>query len=401
MPNTGIVVALVGDLEDSKTVIKVLKDESCDFIVDIGHIIAGNQKELIDFAFEIGSPDIILDPKLNDTPSAVEAAAEEASDIKADCLTIHASCGIPAMAQANDKFTGDVWATLVLSSLEENEAGLIFGAPRKRKALQFARDAMSAGLEIMVCTAKEIEFLKSRPEVEQKKDCYGNDTEFICVGIKPNWYEDDDIPDGVTPAEAVFAGADKIIVCVPIAEADDPEKAFNMIENEIEAAEEAMDEDLEYMDLHGIDVPEEILKKLPIEFCIEQDVILIKLEGNKLTFASDLDKYGDLDEIKSMTDVEEVKNVISPLYQIREMLKDKGFVLNHNKIECKICISSWKVSAVIREVFRRVMEEEAAAKKQQELEAENATQKSSAEDKEKKESKELSEPSSIGARTDS
>ena len=70
-------------------------------------------------------------------------------------FNLHASAGIEAMAEAvANKGLSEVLAVTVLTSLEENEAHLIYGSPSKAKVLQFARDAKAAGCDGIVCSAQ-------------------------------------------------------------------------------------------------------------------------------------------------------------------------------------------------------------------------------------------------------
>ncbi len=89
----------------------------------------------IDNCFGGGSK-IFLDGKFNDIPNTVGAAAKAAAGLNVKMFNAHASAGIEAMAAAvANKGQSLVLAMTVLTSLEENNAHLIFGGPGKAKGL--------------------------------------------------------------------------------------------------------------------------------------------------------------------------------------------------------------------------------------------------------------------------
>jgi orotidine-5'-phosphate decarboxylase len=119
----------------------------------------------------------------------------------------------------------------VLTSMNEEECNLSFGAPVKAKVLQFARNAVLAGLYGIVCSPLELEFLSKFPETDSLIK--------VTPGIRPQWHIDpsDDQSRITTPAKAVKMGSDYLVIGRPILKADDPLEAFLKTKDEVEKAE--------------------------------------------------------------------------------------------------------------------------------------------------------------------
>ena len=63
----------------------------------------------------------------------------------------------------------------------------------------------------------------------------GPDLTLVIPGVRPTWAAADDQKRVMTPAEAVAAGADYLVIGRPITRADDPAAAAARIAAEIEA----------------------------------------------------------------------------------------------------------------------------------------------------------------------
>lgn len=182
-------------------------------------------------------------------------ASKAVSAIGVKMFNVHASAGMVAMIEAkkNAGYTpypqhpelrgvddlvdhGDwqrplVLAVTVLTSLEENNAHLIFGAPTKAKVLQFARDAKIAGCDGIVCSPQELEFLDNHSELSGLFR--------VVPGIRPKWSVVGDQKRIMTPADAIKAGADYLVIGRPITdppkEVGTPVDAVKRIIEEIES----------------------------------------------------------------------------------------------------------------------------------------------------------------------
>ncbi len=177
---------------------------------------------------------VFLDGKFCDIPNTVGAASKEVSQLHAMMFNVHASCGVAAMkAAVANRGHSQVLAVTVLTSLEENEAHLIYGQPSKAKVIQMAQWANLAGVQGIICSPQELALLKSRPEL--------GGLDFVTPGIRPEWAAKGDQARITTPYQAVKAGAEYLVIGRPITqppeEIGSPVDAAKMIAEEIMAAE--------------------------------------------------------------------------------------------------------------------------------------------------------------------
>lgn len=176
---------------------------------------------------------IFFDGKFDDISNTVGKASAAASKHGVAMFNVHASAGIDAMMDAvANKGQSDVLAVTVLTSLEENIAHLIFGAPSKAKVLQFARDAKLAGVDGIICSAQELELLTSRREL--------SGLTWVVPGTRPPWAAANDQKRIMTPAEAIGFGVDMLVLGRPLteppAEVGKPSDAAKLVAVEIEEA---------------------------------------------------------------------------------------------------------------------------------------------------------------------
>jgi orotidine-5'-phosphate decarboxylase len=148
-------------------------------------------------------------------------------------FNVHASCGIEAMmAAVKNKGQSQVLAVTVLTSLEENNAHLIFGSPSKAKVIQFARDAMLAGIDGIICSPQELELLGKQKELAGLRK--------VTPGVRPEWASVGDQKRIITPGDAILAGATELVIGRPItkppSEVGAPVDAAKRIAEEIAAA---------------------------------------------------------------------------------------------------------------------------------------------------------------------
>jgi orotidine-5'-phosphate decarboxylase len=99
------------------------------------------------------------------------------------------------------------------------------GAVRDQ-VLRLASLAQEAGVDGVVCSAHEVEALRQR--------C-GSDFLLVVPGVRPAWSTAHDQKRIVTPAQAIAAGADYLVVGRPITQAKDPAEAAGLIADEMAA----------------------------------------------------------------------------------------------------------------------------------------------------------------------
>ena len=162
---------------------------------------------------------VFLDLKFHDIPNTVAKAVASAVRLDVQMLTVH-TCGGTAMLQAAVKAAGDgplVLGVTVLTSMDENDLADV-GVQKSPadQVLHLAQLATQAGLKGLVCSPKEIAPLREvlPPEVQ-----------LVTPGIRPAGSDSDDQKRVMTPAKAISAGADWLVIGRPIYAAENPRQA--------------------------------------------------------------------------------------------------------------------------------------------------------------------------------
>ncbi len=176
--------------------------------------------------FQYLGKQVFWDGKFNDIPNTVGAASKAVAGLGIKMFNLHTSSGIEAMASAiQNRGESQVLAVTVLTSLEENNAHLIFGSPSKAKVVQFARDAKLAGCDGVICSPQELQILGKQRELIG----LGR----VTPGIRSSGDPVDDQKRTMTPSEAIRAGADMLVIGRPITKAESPVEAAKRIAAEI------------------------------------------------------------------------------------------------------------------------------------------------------------------------
>jgi orotidine-5'-phosphate decarboxylase len=162
---------------------------------------------------------VFLDLKIHDIPNTAGKAVAEAAAHGASMMTVHASGGeamLRACALANPLVLG----VTVLTSMDDRELQRVgFAGTALDTALKLALLAQKCGLRGVVASPHEIESIR--------RAC-GDDLIIVAPGIRVNGATDDQRRTA-TPAAAVAAGADYIVVGRPITAAADPRSAAQAI----------------------------------------------------------------------------------------------------------------------------------------------------------------------------
>jgi orotidine-5'-phosphate decarboxylase len=169
-------------------------------------------------AAALGRP-VFLDLKLHDIPNTVEGAARSAAASGAALLTVHAAGGAE-MIRAAVRGAGPavrVLAVTVLTSLDAaalDSVGL--AGPPEAAVVRLARVAVGAGAGGIVCSPHEVGAVRA---------AVGPGPLLVVPGVRPPGAARGDQARVATPAEAVRAGADVIVVGRPLRDAPDPARA--------------------------------------------------------------------------------------------------------------------------------------------------------------------------------
>ncbi len=173
---------------------------------------------------------VFLDLKLHDIPNTVRRAAANCAALGVGMFNVHASGG-RAMLEAAAAGAAEgtpagrprpkVLAVTVLTSLDRaalEELGI--GAEALELVLRWALLARDCGLDGVVASAREAAAIR---------DACGPGFLVVTPGIRPAWAAADDQRRIVTPADAVAAGADVLVVGRPVTRAGDPLAAARRI----------------------------------------------------------------------------------------------------------------------------------------------------------------------------
>jgi orotidine-5'-phosphate decarboxylase len=182
---------------------------------------------------------IFLDLKFHDIPNTVAGAVRAAVDLpKLSFLNVHALGGLEMMraaAEARGAKPGStkLLGVTILTSMDAQAVRSvgISGTPAA-EVLKLAKLVERAGLDGVVASTHEVKNLRK---------AFGKDFVLMVGGVRPipagGKRPSDDQARVATPAEAVRAGADYLIVGRPINAAPDPVAAAKAILNEMAEAE--------------------------------------------------------------------------------------------------------------------------------------------------------------------
>ncbi|HCI02864.1 MAG TPA: orotidine-5'-phosphate decarboxylase, partial [Oceanospirillaceae bacterium] len=179
--------------------------------------------------------EIFFDIKFHDIPNTVAKAVLAAAKLGVWMVNVHASGGsemmettIAAMQTAGGKQPLLI-AVTVLTSMDAHglrETG-INQTPAER-VLELAKLTQNSGLAGVVCSAQEAQLLKQQ---------LGSEFILVTPGIRPAFASVGDQKRIMTPAQAIAAGSDYLVIGRPITQAEDPMQALRLIEAEILAGQ--------------------------------------------------------------------------------------------------------------------------------------------------------------------
>jgi orotidine-5'-phosphate decarboxylase len=172
---------------------------------------------------------VFIDVKLHDIGHTVARGVESLASLGATFLTVHA---YPQTMQAAVEARGNsgprILAVTVLTSYNEadaQEAG--YRHTIADLVAVRARQAKALGVDGLVCSPEEVATLRA---------IVGGQMSLVTPGIRPAGSSSGDQKRIMTPARAIAAGADYLVVGRPVTEAADPKAAADSIQAEIARA---------------------------------------------------------------------------------------------------------------------------------------------------------------------
>lgn len=172
---------------------------------------------------------VFLDMKLLDIDNTVAGGVASIAGLGVTLTTIHAyPKAMRAAVAANRPEGPGLLAVTVLTSMDDGDVRDAGYADRTTALVERrAADASHAGMDGIVCAPRDIAAVRA---------IAGAAMTIVTPGIRPTGSDAGDQKRIMTPAEAIAAGADYLVVGRPITAARDPAEAAQAIVAEIEAA---------------------------------------------------------------------------------------------------------------------------------------------------------------------
>jgi orotidine-5'-phosphate decarboxylase len=169
---------------------------------------------------------VFLDLKLHDIGNTVEKGVQSVAQLGATFLTVH---GYPqSMKAAVAGKRGSrlrILAVTVLTSYDDADlAAAGYDMDVAELAAARAQQARDIGIDGLVCSPEEVATLR---------DIAGPGMVLVTPGVRPAGSATGDQKRVMTPAQAIEAGADYLVVGRPVIEAADPKRAAEAIVAEI------------------------------------------------------------------------------------------------------------------------------------------------------------------------
>ncbi len=173
---------------------------------------------------------VFLDLKFHDIPTTVALACKAAANLGVWMMNVHALGGSTMLRAAREALGESaqrpqlIAVTLLTSMSEPDMAEIGLNGSPQDAVLRLASLTHAAGLDGVVCSAQEAALLK---RVIEQPFC------LVTPGIRPAMAAPGDQQRVMTPAAALAAGSDYLVIGRPITHAADPLKALQDIHTEI------------------------------------------------------------------------------------------------------------------------------------------------------------------------
>jgi len=177
--------------------------------------------------------DIFLDLKFHDIPNTVAGACRAAAELGVWMINVHALGGsamLDAARESIDSVRGRrplLIAVTVLTSITDDDLPSVgIEGPLAIAAVRLARLAQASGLDGVVCSAQEAPLIR--------REC-GQQFLLVTPGIRFQENARYDQQRVTTPAAAITAGADYLVVGRPVTQAADPVAVLAAINLDIQS----------------------------------------------------------------------------------------------------------------------------------------------------------------------
>jgi len=177
--------------------------------------------------------EVFLDLKYHDIPNTVAMATLEAANLGVKLCDLHAMGGLEMMSTTMETLDKNfshaerprvLAITVLTSSNEETLRGIGINISVPEMVVKLAKLAKQAGVDGVVASPQEVGLIR---------EACGKDFLVVTPGVRPSFAAVNDQKRIMTPADAVKAGADYLVIGRPIAAAESPVKAAQAIVEEI------------------------------------------------------------------------------------------------------------------------------------------------------------------------
>lgn len=189
--------------------------------VGLGMLTGGGFALALELKHERGKR-VFLDLKLFDIGATVEAAVRGIAEQDLDFLTVHGDPQV-VRAAAQTKGATKILAVTILTSLDraDLDANLIRQGDLAEIVVERAARAMEAGADGVIASPQEAALIRALPQAWGKL--------IVTPGVRPEGAAPGDQKRIATPAEAIAAGADHIVVGRPVWASANPAAAARAI----------------------------------------------------------------------------------------------------------------------------------------------------------------------------
>lgn len=173
---------------------------------------------------------VFLDMKFFDIGATVEAAVRGIAQYDLDFLTVHGDPQVVRAAGEGRKGSNTrILAVTVLTSLDraDLDANMIAPGDLAQITVERAARALAAGADGVIASPQEAAAIRALPEAAGKL--------IVTPGVRPAGAAPGDQKRIATPAQAVAAGADHVVIGRPIWAAPDPAAAARAVVAELSA----------------------------------------------------------------------------------------------------------------------------------------------------------------------
>ena len=170
---------------------------------------------------------IFLDLKLHDIPNTVAKAVAAAGEHGVQMLTVHLSGGsamLKAAAEAKPPQLSLLGVTVLTSVTQETLGETGVTGSLEDQVARLGELGKNSGIDGLITSPHEVRLLRKR---------LGSEITLVTPGVRPAWAAADDQKRFTTPAEAVKAGADYLVIGRPITADPDPRAAVERVVDEM------------------------------------------------------------------------------------------------------------------------------------------------------------------------